>query len=318
MPLQLLACSACNRLLCLRRRPLQSGDLPSNESPLSRPVSFGITSMNLTDTLQIVRLTDVGLKRDHNEDAIASDAEIGLVVLADGMGGYRAGEVASEIAVLTIVAELKEAMLELEPGQIDPVTDMQAESLLIADAVQKANASIYHVSQDQPQCAGMGTTLVMGMFTNNKLLVGHIGDSRMYCLRDDVLTRLTEDHSLLQEQLNSGLITPEQARTSANKNLVTRALGVDPEVDLELNEFDVEVGDIYLLCSDGLTDMMDDEEIHATLKSLHTNLELAANHLIQLANDNGGADNISVILVRILKPFAAERSWYDNVLNWLK
>jgi len=318
MPLQLLACSACNRLLCLRRRPLQSGDLPSNESPLSRPVSFGITSMNLTDTLQIVRLTDVGLKRDHNEDAIASDAEIGLVVLADGMGGYRAGEVASEIAVLTIVAELKEAMLELEPGQIDPVTDMQAESLLIADAVQKANASIYQVSQDQPQCAGMGTTLVMGMFTNNKLLVGHIGDSRMYCLRDDVLTRLTEDHSLLQEQLNSGLITPEQARTSANKNLVTRALGVDPEVDLELNEFDVEVGDIYLLCSDGLTDMMDDEEIHATLKSLHTNLELAANHLIQLANDNGGADNISVILVRILKPFAAERSWYDNVLNWLK
>ncbi|HYG32053.1 MAG TPA: Stp1/IreP family PP2C-type Ser/Thr phosphatase [Methylophilaceae bacterium] len=274
--------------------------------------------MNLTDTLQIVRLTDVGLKRDHNEDAIASDAEIGLVVLADGMGGYRAGEVASEIAVLTIVAELKEAMLELEPGQIDPVTDMQAESLLIADAVQKANASIYQVSQDQPQCAGMGTTLVMGMFTNNKLLVGHIGDSRMYCLRDDVLTRLTEDHSLLQEQLNSGLITPEQARTSANKNLVTRALGVDPEVDLELNEFDVEVGDIYLLCSDGLTDMMDDEEIHATLKSLHTNLELAANHLIQLANDNGGADNISVILVRILKPFAAERSWYDNVLNWLK
>ena len=318
MPLQLLACSACNRLLCLRRRPLQSGDLPSNESPLSRPVSFGITSMNLTDTLQIVRLTDVGLKRDHNEDAIASDAEIGLVVLADGMGGYRAGEVASEIAVLTIVAELKEAMLELEPGQIDPVTDMQAESLLIADAVQKANASIYQVSQDQPQCAGMGTTLVMGMFTNNKLLVGHIGDSRMYCLRDDVLTRLTEDHSLLQEQLNSGLITPEQARTSANKNLVTRALGVDPEVDLELNEFDVEVGDIYLLCSDGLTDMMDDEEIHTTLKSLHTNLELAANHLIQVANDNGGADNISVILVRILKPFAAERSWYDNVLNWLK
>jgi len=274
--------------------------------------------MNLSDTLQIVRLTDVGLKRDHNEDAIASDAEIGLVVLADGMGGYKAGEVASEIAVLTIVAELKEAMLELEPGQIDPVTDMQAESLLIVDAVQRANASIYHVSQDQPQCAGMGTTLVMGMFTNNKLLVGHIGDSRLYCLRDDVLTRLTEDHSLLQEQLNSGLITPEQARTSANKNLVTRALGVDPEVDLELNEFDVEVGDIYLLCSDGLTDMVDDDDIHATLKSLHTNLELAANHLIQIANDNGGADNISVILVRILKPFAAEHSWYDNVLNWLK
>lgn len=274
--------------------------------------------MNLSDTLQIVRLTDIGLKRDHNEDAIASDAEIGLVVLADGMGGYKAGEVASEIAVLTIVAELKEAMLELEPGQIDPVTDMQAESLLVMDAVKKANESIYFVSQDQPQCAGMGTTLVMGMFTNNKLLVGHIGDSRMYRLRDDGLTRLTEDHSLLQEQLNSGLITPEQAKTSANKNLVTRALGVDPEVELELNEFDVEVGDIYLLCSDGLTDLVEDEEIHSTLSSLHTNLELAANHLIQMANDKGGTDNISVILVRTLKPFAAERGWYDNILNWLK
>jgi protein phosphatase len=209
-------------------------------------------------------------------------------------------------------------MLELEPGQIDPVTDMQAESLLVMDAVKKANESIYYVSQDQPQCAGMGTTLVMGMFTNNKLLAGHIGDSRMYRLRDDELTRLTEDHSLLQEQLNSGLITPEQAKTSANKNLVTRALGVDPEVELELNEFDVEVGDIYLLCSDGLTDLVEDEDIHSTLKSLHTNLELAANHLVEMANDNGGTDNISVILVRILKPFAAERGWYDNFLNWLK
>ena len=157
--------------------------------------------MNLSDTLQIVRLTDVGLKRDHNEDAIASDAEIGLVVLADGMGGYKAGEVASEIAVLTIVAELKEAMLELDAGQIDPVTEMQAESLLVVDAVNKANESIYNVSQDQPQCAGMGTTLVMGLFTNNRLLVGHIGDSRMYRLRDDEFTQLTEDHSLLQEQL---------------------------------------------------------------------------------------------------------------------
>ena len=274
--------------------------------------------MNLTDTLQIVRLTDIGLKRDHNEDAIASDAEIGLVVLADGMGGYKAGEVASEIAVLTIVAELKEAMVGLEPGQIDPVTEMQAESLLVMEAVKKANESIYSVSRNQPQCAGMGTTLVMGLFTNNRLLVGHIGDSRMYRLRDDTLTQLTEDHSLLQEQLNSGLITPEQAKTSTNKNLVTRALGVDPEVELELNEFDVEVGDIFLLCSDGLTDLVDEDAIHSTLSSLHTNLELAANHLIQLANDNGGTDNISVILVRILKPFAAERGWYDNFLNWLK
>ena len=274
--------------------------------------------MNLTDILEIVRLTDVGQRREHNEDAIASDVEMGLVVLADGMGGYNAGEVASEIAILTIVAELKEAMVALEPGQTDAVTGMQAESGLLIDAVANANQSIYQVAQEQPQCAGMGTTLVTGLFTNDKILVGHIGDSRMYRLRGEELTQITEDHSLLNEQIKSGLITPEQAKYSSNKNLVTRALGVDPEVELELHEYDVEVGDIYLLCSDGLSDLVDEEEIKLTLGTLSANLELAANQLIQMANDNGGKDNISVILARVLKPFSIQRSWYDNFLNWLR
>lgn len=274
--------------------------------------------MNLTDTLEVVRLTDVGQRRDHNEDAVASDTEIGLLVLADGMGGYKAGEVASEIAVLTIVAELKEEMSQLEPGQVDSVTGMQAEGLLLTDAAAKANASIFSVSESQPQCAGMGTTLVAALFTNNKVLVGHVGDSRMYRLRGEQFEQITEDHSLLQEQLKSGLITPEQAKLSSNKNLVTRAVGIDPEVELELHEHDVQVGDIYLLCSDGLTDLVDDEDIHATLVGLSSNLEMAANQLVQMANDNGGKDNISVILAKVLKPFAAEHSWYDNFLNWLK
>ncbi|HEY8119521.1 MAG TPA: Stp1/IreP family PP2C-type Ser/Thr phosphatase [Methylophilaceae bacterium] len=274
--------------------------------------------MNLTNELEIVRLTDVGQKREHNEDAIASDAEMGLVVLADGMGGYNAGEVASEIATLTIVAELKEAMQAMAPGQTDKATGMQAESQLVYEAVKKANESIYHVSQTQPQCAGMGTTLVVGLFTNDKILVGHIGDSRMYRLRGEEFTQITEDHSLLNEQIKSGLITPEQAKFSTNKNLVTRALGIDPEVELELHEYDVEVGDIYLLCSDGLSDLIDDEDIHLTLSALSANLELAANQLIQMANDNGGKDNISVILARVLRPFAIERSWFDSFLNWLK
>ncbi|MDZ4098360.1 MAG: Stp1/IreP family PP2C-type Ser/Thr phosphatase [Methylophilaceae bacterium] len=274
--------------------------------------------MNLTDTLEVVRLTDVGQRRDHNEDAVASDTEIGLLVLADGMGGYKAGEVASEIAVLTIVAELKEEMSQLEPGQVDSVTGMQAEGLLLIDAAEKANASIFSVSESQPQCAGMGTTLVAALFTNNKVLVGHVGDSRMYRLRGEQFEQITEDHSLLQEQIKSGLITPEQAKLSSNKNLVTRAVGIDPEVELELHEHDVEVGDIYLLCSDGLTDLVDDADIHATLVGLSSNLEMAANQLVQMANDNGGKDNISVILAKVLRPFAAEHSWYDNFLNWLK
>lgn len=274
--------------------------------------------MNLNNVLHIVRLTDVGQKRDHNEDAIASDDTLGLVVLADGMGGYKAGEVASEIAILSITAELKEAMLSLEPGQVDVILNKQSEAQLIIDAVKNANDAIYNVSQTQPQCAGMGTTLVVGLFTNNKLLVGHIGDSRMYRLRDKALTQITEDHSLLQEQIKSGLITAEQAKFSANKNLVTRALGIDPEVDLELNEYDVNVGDIYLLCSDGLSDLVEDDAIQTVLNAQSSNLAEAAQTLVQMANDNGGKDNISVILVKVNKPFEYKNTWYDNFFGWLK
>lgn len=272
--------------------------------------------MDLTDALDIVRLTDVGLLRDHNEDAIASDVTMGFVILADGMGGYKAGEVASEMAVLSIAAELKEAMLAFQPSQPLDALSRQPEAQLIIDAVGNANAAIYHASQTHPQCAGMGTTLVVGLFTNNKLLVGHIGDSRMYRLRNQILTQITEDHSLLQEQINAGLITPEQARFSVNRNLVTRALGIDEEVELELKQYDVEVGDVYLLCSDGLSDLIEDEIIQATLNAF--DLADAADALVELANDNGGKDNISVILVKVNKSFEYHHSWYDSFLGWLK
>lgn len=274
--------------------------------------------MNLNGTLEVARLTDVGQRREHNEDAIASDAEIGLVVLADGMGGYKAGEVASEMAILTIIAELKESMAQCPPGRLDAQSGMQAEAKLLVDAVAKANEAIYNVSQSQPQCAGMGTTLVVGLFTNDRLLAGHIGDSRMYRLRDGTLQQITEDHSLLQEQIRSGLITPEQAKQSSNKNLVTRALGIDPEVELELHEHEVLPGDLYLLCSDGLTDLVEDEDIHLTLTALNANLELAAHQLVDMANDAGGKDNISVILARPLRPFPVAQSWYQRFFNWLK
>lgn len=273
--------------------------------------------MDLTQVLEVVRLSDVGQRRDHNEDAVASDTEIGLLVLADGMGGYKAGEVASEIAVLTLVAELKESMAQCQPGRVDPATGMQAESRLLLDAVTKANASIYDVSTSQPQCAGMGTTLVVALFTNDRVLVAHVGDSRMYRLRGERFEQITEDHSLLQEQLKSGLITPEQAKSSSNKNLVTRAVGIDPEVEIELHEHDVEVGDIYLICSDGLSDLVEDVDMHATLAGL-ANLEIAAAQLVRMANDNGGKDNISVILARVQRSFAVNRSWYANFINWLK
>ena len=274
--------------------------------------------MNLSGVLEIVRLTDVGLQRDHNEDAIASDDTMGFVVLADGMGGYKAGEVASEMAVLSITAELMESLANQQLGKIDLVLGKQAEAQLIVDAVKSAHEVIYSVSQSQPQCAGMGTTLVVGVFTNNKLLVGHIGDSRMYRLRDQVLSQITEDHSVLQEQINSGYITPEQAKYALNKNLVTRALGIDHEVELELNEHDVEVGDIYLVCSDGLTDMVDDDAIQSVLNELMLDMNAAAQALVQLANDNGGKDNISVILIKVKESFEYTKTWRNNFFSWLK
>jgi len=272
--------------------------------------------MNVEHAIKIARLTDIGLHRDHNEDAVASDLSIGLLVLADGMGGYKAGEVASEIAVLTLTAEITEAMLY--QASTKSKLSFLSESQMLIDAIEHANAAIYQISQEQPQCAGMGTTLVVGIFTDNKLVVGHIGDSRLYCLRQETLTQLTEDHSLLQEQLNSGLITAEQAKTASHKNLVTRALGIDPEVEPEVQEFSVEVGDIFLLCSDGLSDLVEDELIQKILLHANGNIEVAASKLVQVANELGGTDNISVVLALIEKPFPSEGSWVKNLFGRAK
>lgn len=272
--------------------------------------------MNVANAISVARLTDVGLHRDHNEDAVASDLSIGLLVLADGMGGYKAGEVASEIAVLSLAAEMTEAMRRKTLPRFLP--GLLPEAQMLIHAVERANATIYQVSQEQPQCAGMGTTLVAAVFTDNKLVVGHIGDSRLYRLRDFSLTQLTEDHSLLQEQLNAGLITPQQAKVSVNKNLVTRALGIDEEVDLEVQEFAVEVGDIYLLCSDGLTDLVEDDMIGQILIDANGNIEHAAARLVQTANEHGGKDNISVVIAMVHQPFVAEGGWVKSLFSKTK
>ena len=272
--------------------------------------------MNVENAINVARLTDVGLYRDHNEDAVASDLTIGLLVLADGMGGYKAGEVASEIAVLTLTAEITEAMQSKTVPPFMP--GLLPEAQMMINAVERANATIYQISQEQPQCSGMGTTLVVGIFTDNKLVVGHIGDSRLYRLRGSSLTQLTEDHSLLQEQLNAGSITPQQAKVSLHKNLVTRALGIDKEVDLEVQEFAVDVGDIYLLCSDGLTDLVDDEIIGQILMDANGNIDNAATRLVRTANEFGGKDNISVVIAMVKKPFVLEGGWMKNLFTKTK
>jgi serine/threonine protein phosphatase PrpC len=267
---------------------------------------------DLSNVIEIATATHPGMVRSHNEDSISADATSGLAVLADGMGGYNAGEVASGIAVAMISAELKKA---LSAGND---LDAAAAERLVGEHAVRANNAIFQAAQSQAQYAGMGTTLVVALWHDNSLVVGHIGDSRLYRFRGNKLEQVTRDHSLLQEQIDSGLITKAQARHSQNKNLVTRAVGIDPEVEAEVHSYPVEAGDIYLLCSDGLNDMVTDEDMELTLSSLQANLPLAAAQLVQQANDNGGRDNVSVILVRVLKSFPARAGMVDRLKSWFR
>lgn len=274
--------------------------------------------MNLTKAIDIASATHTGMVRGHNEDAIGTDSEIGLAVLADGMGGYNAGEVASGIAVALISSEMRQAVQRTNLHNLDQEAGDHQAIRMLKSVVAKANTSIHQSANSQPQYAGMGTTLVVTLFRDNRLSVAHIGDSRLYRLRDDKLTQVTRDHSLLQEQIDSGMLTKEAARRSQNKNLVTRALGIDAAVEAEIHTYDVLPGDIYLLCSDGLNDMVEDDDIELTLNAMGSNLPLAANQLVQMANDNGGRDNVSVILVRVNRDFPAAEPWLSKVLSWFK
>jgi serine/threonine protein phosphatase PrpC len=274
--------------------------------------------MELSEALEIASCTDPGMVRAHNEDSIASDAANGLVVLADGMGGYNAGEVASGMATTVITTELQQLLQTVKPHDVEAGTSEQLAAKLLREQIRKANTSIYQASHSQPQYAGMGTTLVVCLFYDNRVSVAHLGDSRVYRMRGEEFTQVTRDHSLLQEQIDSGLITAEQAKHAAHKNLVTRALGIDPSVEPEIHEYGTLPGDIYLLCSDGLCDMVSDEDISMTLSMLGANLPLATQQLVQMANDNGGRDNVSVILVRVLREYPAARGVMGKLFAWLK
>ena len=237
--------------------------------------------------------TDPGRVRENNEDSVVFDAATRLAVLADGMGGYNAGEVASGMATALIKSQLARWLSEAGPqataGQVRRAIEI---------CVDNANRSIFNAAQANAQYAGMGTTLIVGVFQGATLMLGHIGDSRCYRLRGNELLQITRDHSLLQEQIDAGLLTPAQAAASPNKNLVTRALGVEDAVLLELSEHHVEAGDIYLMCSDGLSDMVDDVAL-ATILQHEASLAQMAAELVSMANDNGGRDNISVLLTQV-------------------
>ncbi|MCF8207212.1 MAG: Stp1/IreP family PP2C-type Ser/Thr phosphatase [Methylotenera sp.] len=243
-------------------------------------------------TLEFFSATDVGRARDNNEDSVALDEAAGLAVLADGMGGYNAGEVASQMLTSFVAAEpgrwLKDGGREARAGEVKRAMDI---------CVDNANRAIFNAANTNPRYAGMGTTLVLGVFRPEGLLLGHVGDSRAYRLRGGRLMQITRDHSLLQEQIDAGLLTVEEAAFSSNKNLVTRAVGVEDTVLMELHLHEVQAGDTFLLCSDGLSDMLDDDSI-ANILNANASLSEAARALIIAANDSGGRDNIAIILAR--------------------
>ena len=240
---------------------------------------------------QFEALSHVGRIRANNEDSVAFDTSAAIGVLADGMGGYKAGEVASSMATSLITAMLRSWILEAGSA-----ATQQDACDAMARCVESANLAIFDAAHANPAYTGMGTTLVVCAFKDNRILVGHVGDSRCYRIRGRTLQRLTKDHSLLQEHLDAGRIAPELAALSPIKNIVTRALGVGLGVQLDIKDYPVEPGDVFLMCSDGLTDMVPDEQI-VRIATRGESLGQMSRQLVAAANDNGGKDNVSVLLI---------------------
>jgi protein phosphatase len=239
-------------------------------------------------------VTDRGRLRAHNEDAVAVDPGARLAIVADGMGGHNAGEVASRMALdLTregIVARLQ----ELGSG-----IDALGAETLVRSEIERANAAIYEAGASRGDYAGMGTTVVVALWHGCFVTAAHVGDSRLYRLRRGELAQLTRDHSVVQERVERGTLTPEEARLAPFRNMLTRALGTQPHVRSDVRTTRIEAGDVYLLCSDGLTEMLLDSAIAETLERAGADIDSAAEALVALANSHGGVDNISVALVRV-------------------
>ena len=235
-------------------------------------------------------LSDIGRVRQHNEDSVAVLAQAGLAVLADGMGGYQAGEVASRMATDCIVRHFGHWLLSTAASQ---TCTRQA----LVDSIELTNRSVFDAAWRHPEYRGMGTTLVVAVFQDRRLLVAHVGDSRLYRLRQGTLTALTRDHSWLQQQIDTGTLDPAVAHLSPHRHLVTRAIGVRPSVQPEITEWHTAPGDTYMLCSDGLHEMLSSQQMSAIL-CRESSMEMAAKALLTAANQAGGRDNISLVLAQ--------------------
>jgi serine/threonine protein phosphatase PrpC len=233
-------------------------------------------------------VTDIGRRRYTNEDALCSDAARGLFVVADGMGGHAAGEVASEMAVERVCANFPPRSPE----------DPDAARAVLVEAFGAANAEILERGELEPDMHGMGTTLTALAVSGDDVVLAHVGDSRAYLLRKDTLTQLTTDHTWVQAQVSAGLLEPEQARFHPFANIITRALGTDLQLEVETLRLPARPGDIFLLCSDGLTGMLSDTQLRDILADEKRTLAVRARRLVQAANRAGGVDNITVVIAK--------------------
>jgi serine/threonine protein phosphatase PrpC len=249
-------------------------------------------------------LTDVGRKRQHNEDAFAVDAELGLFVVADGMGGHAAGEVASQRAVEVVREQLAAGRQVLEDlGQASNPGARAAAAALVETAIQRACAEVYRLASSDPTKRGMGTTFVCLVMAGTKGIVGHVGDSRVYLVRGGQAHRLTEDHTLIAAQVKAGTLTREQAQLSQFRNVITRAVGIQESVQVDTLMVDLLPKDLFVLCSDGLHGYLTDDELAPLTAS--GELEALPKKLVALANDRGGKDNVTVVVVGISDAGAA-------------
>lgn len=247
-----------------------------------------------TIKVKIAGFTDIGLRRKHNEDHIGFNQQLGIAVLADGMGGHQAGEIASHMAVDSVLEKLQNLC---ERKSSVPITSSQLLEF-VSNTISHSNSIIYQAAESIDEHKGMGTTLVAAVIKGSRIYAGHVGDSRLYLFRDRALSRITRDHSLVQDLIDKGFYTEEEAKTASVGHIVTRALGTKAEVEVDTIAHDAQPGDLLLLCSDGLSDMVADWQIEETLADLRLDLDIAAKKLIELANRNGGKDNISVILMQ--------------------
>ena len=243
--------------------------------------------------------TNVGMKRSHNEDSLHLPVDERLAIVADGMGGHASGEVASQMAVETVVEHFKATAEEQTltwPYKVD--RGNRAEVNRLVAGIKLANLKIHEHAQRDPMCKGMGTTIVSALFLDDRIVIGHVGDSRVYRLRDGELEQLTEDHSLINDYIKMKRMTADEASAWPHKNVIVRALGMKESVQVDVLAENPRIGDTLVLCTDGLSGMVNDQRIRDVITHEH-DLDRACEKLIGSANAAGGADNITVVLARL-------------------